>query len=392
MKCLSGMLEMRFTRWGFVVGLITLCFMGESGWGEEKVPDDPGVIVERHVRPFLKKHKTPGMIVGVLTASGERLFFPFGKKQSKGEAPDAETLFEIGSVTKTFTALLLADPVVRGELKLEDSVQKLLPAEFVVPKRGERELSLLELATHTSGLPENPPELILEIFKQPELQRNPFQNYDEARLRECLRGLKLSTEEKPVAMYSNLGMGLLGEALSRKAGKSYDELLQERIAGPLGMTRTTARPPSSTETNAARGHAGRREEVPYWEFASLAGCGAICSTAEDMLTYLEAQSGRRESALSEAMVLTQRPRESFMFFYEIGLGWIVEDLSGGRRFWWHNGGTNGFSTYAAFCRDPAVGVIVLCNHGPDGLEGLLRMDSDTVGERILKGLMKGGGR
>ena len=135
----------------------------------------------------------------------------------------------------------------------------------------------------------------------------------------------------------------------------------------------------------ATGHVADYEPVPCWTFATLPGCGAIRSNAMDMLSYLEAQSGRIETPLSKAMQVTQEPRFPAFVVMRIGLAWLAQDVHG-KRFWWHNGGTNGFSTFAAFCRDPAAAVIVLSNSGPQSVEGRI----DLAGVKLIHALMDNG--
>ena len=124
--------------------------------------------VDKAIQPLVDTKKIMGAVVGVLPRDGQREYFFYGQTKADGPTPTSETLFEIGSVSKTFTALLLALAVERGEVKLDDPVRALLPADWPVPRRGEREITLLELATHTSGLPNNPPNLTLRVDPEPQ--------------------------------------------------------------------------------------------------------------------------------------------------------------------------------------------------------------------------------
>jgi D-alanyl-D-alanine-carboxypeptidase/D-alanyl-D-alanine-endopeptidase len=115
------------------------------------------VQVDALVKPLMEKKKAVGMVVGIITPEGKREFFCYGETKAGGPAPTPDTMFEIGSVSKPITALLLALMVEDGEVKLDDPVQLHLPKEIVVPRRGMQEITLLELVTHRSGLPRNPP-------------------------------------------------------------------------------------------------------------------------------------------------------------------------------------------------------------------------------------------
>jgi D-alanyl-D-alanine-carboxypeptidase/D-alanyl-D-alanine-endopeptidase len=341
--------------------------------------------VDKAIKPLVDTKKVMGAVVGVLPRDGQREYFFYGKTKAEGPTPTSETLFEIGSVSKTFTALLLALAVERGEVKLDDPARALLPAGWPVPRRGEREITLLELATHTSGLPDNPPNLMRALILNPKVQLDPFSKFDRAQLAKCLAEIKLKDVAQPPVTYSNLGMGLLGEALANKADKSYDEMIREFVAEPLKMDNTFVVPSDAQNEKTATGHVADFEPVPCWTFATLSGCGAIRSNAVDMLNYLEAQSGRIETPLSKAMQVTQEPRFPAFVVMRIGLAWLVQDVHG-TRFWWHNGGTNGFSTFAAFCRDPAVAVIVLSNSGPQAVESRI----DLAGSKLMQALIDRG--
>lgn len=341
--------------------------------------------VDETIKPLVDAKKIMGAVVGILPRYGRREYFCYGRTKADGSEPASDTLFEIGSVTKTFTALLMALAAEQGDAKLDDPVRGLLPGEWSIPRRGQREITLVELATHTSGLPENPPNLVRALIRDPKVQLDPFSRFDRGQLAECLAEVKLKDVAQPPVTYSNLGMGLLGEALADKAGKGYDELIRIRIAEPLKMGNTFATAPDAENERMATGHIAEMHAVPYWTFATLAGAGAIRSNAVDMLTYLEAQNGRLKTPLGKAMQVTQEPRFPAFVVMQIGLAWLIQDLQG-QRVWWHNGGTNGFSTYAAFCREPAVAVIVLCNSGPDGVGNRI----DQAGQKLMQALIKDG--
>ena len=348
-------------------------------------PDSWQGKVDGLVKPLIEQETIFGSVVGLVTADGKREFYCFGKTKAEGPEPTPETLFEIGSVSKTFTTLLLALMVESGEVKLDDPVRLLLPTEWTMPKRGAREVTLLELATHSSGLPENPPNLVRALIKDNSVQLDPFANFDRKQLTDCLAEIKLKDVDKPPVAYSNLGMGLLGEALMLKTGKSYDLLIRSQVSEPLNMKDTVVIPSKDQDMRTATGHGDKGKELPCWTFASLAGAGAIRSTATDMLTYLEAQSGRTATPLASAMVATQEKRKSAFVIMSVGLGWFIRDY-GEHQVWWHNGGTNGFTTFVAFCRKPAVAVVVLCNTGPDGLKD--GQVIDKLGENLIRQLVE----
>ena len=234
--------------------------------------------------------KAVGIVVGTIDEKG-RAVIGYGKlAKDRDEQPDGDTVFEIGSITKVFTSLILADMVERGEVKLDDPVSKFLPASVTVPSRNGRQITLLDLSMQISGLPRLPTNM------KPADPANPYVDYDAAKLYEFLSGYKLQRDIGEKYEYSNLGVGLLGHALSLKAGMSYEQLVKKRILEPLGMTSS-----SVTLSNRRRNgwHRSRRRLSPVknWDLDALAGAGALRSTANDMLKFLAANLELTDSPL-----------------------------------------------------------------------------------------------
>ncbi|MDQ3607277.1 MAG: beta-lactamase family protein, partial [Gemmatimonadota bacterium] len=239
------------------------------------------------VRSILKVRvesgRAPGIVVGILE-NGQRRYVAYGSA-GPGRGPlDEHTLFEIGSISKTFTGLLLADAVVRGEVRLDQPVVELLPAGTVIPARADRPITLEQLATHRSGLPRLPTNMA------PANPADPYADYDEARLYAFLAAYTPPRSPGDSAEYSNLGAGLLGHALVRRSGApSWGALVERRTTGPLGMRETFVDVPPAAIERLAAGHDAGMDTVPPWHLDVLAGAGALRSTAADMLTYLAAQ-------------------------------------------------------------------------------------------------------
>jgi D-alanyl-D-alanine-carboxypeptidase/D-alanyl-D-alanine-endopeptidase len=295
-----------------------------------------------------------GVAVGFLEPNGRRRIFIAGDAGAGGRPLGRETVFEIGSVTKTFTGALLADAVLRGEVKLEDPVAKYLSANVKMPVRGNRQITLLDLATHRSGLPR-----IATGFDAPD-PTNPYATFDDARLLAWLSGYELERPPGEKPEYSNVGTGLLGYALARAAGvKDFPQLVRQRILRPLGMRSTDfdrSRVPSEW---LAKGHDDKGAVVPYWDVASLSGAGGLNSTIGDMLTYLEANIGRPKNRIERAMRMAHQPRAGFTDG-KIGLAWQIREKNG-RTLLLHNGGTGGFSSVMAFDPKTGAGVVILAN-------------------------------
>jgi len=304
--------------------------------------------VDGLAQPLIRDGWSTAMVIG-LAAPGRTEFYRYGAVTPGGAAPDERTVFEIGSVTKTFTALALADLVARGEATLDEPVQALLGTSTTVPSRSDKAITLLHLATHTSGLPRLP-----ENFAPAE-PADPYADYHAADLEAFLAGYALPVDPGARYEYSNLGSGLLGQALAARSGLAFPELLRLRVSAPLGLADTAVDLSGEQASRLVAGHDGDLAEAPAWHFDALAGAGALRSTAADMLRYATAHVSGEASPLAEALAQVQAPRFTVDAATQIGLGWHIAD----GRYRWHNGGTGGFETFVGF--DPAsrTAVVVL---------------------------------
>lgn len=335
------------------------------------LPSDAAI--QDTLRRLIEARRGVGLVVGMIDASGRRVIAWGRRSDADPRAPDAETVFEIGSITKTFTALLLADMVRKGEVRLDQPVQELLPPSVRVPQRGGRQITLLDLATQSSGLPRMPANL------RPANPKDPYADYTVDRLYAFLNGHTLPRDIGSEYEYSNVGMGLLGHALSLKAGKPFGALVAERVTGPLGMTRTAVGATPQMQADQALGYDEALKPTPFWNMGALEGAGALRSTTDDLLTYLAAELGLKTSPLTQAMAdqLAQR-RPAGQAALTIGLAWHVLTLPDGREFVWHNGGTYGFRSFVGFDRKRGLGVVVLANAGVGDVP-------DRVGLSLLAG-------
>ncbi|HWI57066.1 MAG TPA: serine hydrolase domain-containing protein [Bacillota bacterium] len=264
-----------------------------------------------------------GLVVGLVDAQGSRVI-SYGKMDNAtGPEVNGDTLFEIGSITKVFTRLLLHDMVGRGELNLDDPVQKYLPAAVRMPTRHGRQITLWDLTTHTSGLPRemDGPQTVERLYAflaSHKLRRDPGQEFD----------------------YSNVGMELLGHVIALKAGQDYETLVRERICRPLKMDSTAITLTPELQARRATGHAPANRSVAYIGLQALPGAGALFSTANDMLKFASATLGLTPCSLMPLMKKTN-----------VG----------------HNGGTFGFSTLLAFDVKQRRALVVLANCRNDNL-------------------------
>jgi serine-type D-Ala-D-Ala carboxypeptidase/endopeptidase len=305
-----------------------------------------------------------GIVVGVIDPSGRRVV-SYGHLAKDDKRPlNGDTVFEIGSITKVFTSLLLADMARHGEIGLTDRLAQHLPYEMNVPVRNERAITLQDLATHTSGLPRMPANFV------PKDAANPYADYNQELLRQFLSGYALSRDIGSVYEYSNIGAGMLGFALTRKAGRGmdYEMLVRDRITAPrlLDMPDTRVTLTDSMKARLATGHNALLWPVANWDFppatCMFVGAGGLRSTVNDLLKFLAANLGLTETPLAPAMAsMIANPRPTGRPNVAIGLGWHITTSPGSRQIVWHNGGTGGYRSFIGFDQKARIGVVVLSN-------------------------------
>ena len=318
---------------------------------ETKIDAKTDALVAAHIEPLVQGGVVPSITVGVIV-DGKRAVYGFGSLPD-GSTPDGSTMYEIGSISKGITALLLADAVLRGEVELNTPLSELLPdgvkspIDYDQPKDERREITLLDLATHRSGLPRLPTNLYADGFD------NPYEAYTSDKLISFLNGHELAHAPGEAYAYSNLGFGLLGWLLAREADTSYPQLVANRIATPLGITDLTA---ELSEEQTARLAPGDRLGAPMaqWGFNALAGCGAIDASADAMLVLAQAMLDAPDGPLGQAIEFAIAPREPIDDTpYRIGLAWQI--AADGKTVW-HNGQTGGYA--AMFMVNKARGIAV----------------------------------
>ena len=284
--------------------------------------------LETIIRQRVDSGRSRGIVAGMVFPDGSRRVVAYGAGM------DASSVFEIGSITKTFTATVLSDMVRRGEVRLSDPVAGLLPAGVSVPSLKGRQITLEDLATHTSGLPRNPSNL---DSLDPD---NPYADYTADQLYKFLGGYTLTRDPGSKWEYSNVGFGLLGHALALRAGMSYEDLVRRRVLEPLGMPSTAVTMTPAMEAHLAVGHDADGRAVSSFDFGVLAGEGALRSSATDMLSYAAANLDAEGGPLHAAMVVARVPRNA----HRIGLAWNAY-RAGGLDIVSHSGATGGFSTF-----------------------------------------------
>jgi serine-type D-Ala-D-Ala carboxypeptidase/endopeptidase len=305
------------------------------------------------VKRIDRQKQAVGIVVGVVEPNGRRVV-AYGKlANGDPRTLDGDTIFEIGSITKVFTSLVLADMVSRKEVALDDPAAKYLPESVTMPERSGKSITLLDLSTHASGLPRLPGNL------KPKDLRNPYADYSVDDLFQFLSSYTLPRDPGSEFEYSNLGGGLLGHLLAYRAGTDYESLIATRIAQPLSMPDTGITLASSMKQRMATGHTAMLAPTANWDLPTLAGAGALRSSANDMLTFLEAFLGYKESPLAPAMKSMLEVRRP-LGQSTIGLGWIIMSAHD-REIAAHDGGTGGFRSWVGYDPKERIGVVVLSN-------------------------------
>jgi CubicO group peptidase (beta-lactamase class C family) len=344
----------------FVASLALIAFTGivRPVFAAATQVEDPAVRAILHQGVYALG-KNIVLVAGIIDGKQTRIFSE-GSLDSAGRKPaDGDTLFEIGSVTKVFTSLLLADMVQRHELQLNDPISKFLPASVKPPTRNGQGITLLDLAAHTSGLPRLPDNFA------PKDPSNPYADYTVNQMYAFLSTYKLPRDIGTQYEYSNYGAGLLAHLLSLNSHTSYETLVESRICKPLGMADTHITLTPVLKSRLAPGHDESGAPAANWDFLTLGGCGALHSTANDLLKFVSANMGITHSSLDDAMQLQQIPhRDTTIPATRIALAWHITKMPAGE-VCWHNGGTAGYHAFIGFDRDRQRGVVLLSNCAAD---------------------------
>jgi D-alanyl-D-alanine-carboxypeptidase/D-alanyl-D-alanine-endopeptidase len=312
------------------------------------------------IYPIINKEvqlkRTPGIIVGTIDPTGKREIISAGSFSDKKEMrPDGNTMFEIGSITKVFTSLILADMVLKKQVNLDDPISKYLPAHVKVPIIKGKEITLLHLASHSVGWPRMPDNY------DPKNLDNPFVDYTIEQTYDYISRATFDYAPGTWFQYSNVGYGLLGHLLAQVAGKPYETLIKERICTPLNMPNTTITLTPAQKTNLAVGHNEYGGAVENWDMPAIAGTGALRSNMNDMLNFAGANLGIIKTDLYPAMELAHIPRISKGKDGQVTLGWTLVKAENGDDYLWKDGTTGGYRSIVLLNRTKKTGVVILSN-------------------------------
>jgi CubicO group peptidase (beta-lactamase class C family) len=330
--------------------LITIILLTATAGAFGQIPIDS---IKAIIRQEVANKRSKSIIVGIVNADGRQLAAAGIRSDKDPTPPDGNTIYEIGSITKVFTSLLLADMSLRKQVDLDAPISAFLPATVRTPVRNGKEISLLSLSTNRSGLPRNASNI------DPASPDNPFADYTAKELYEFISGFELSRDVDARWQYSNIGYALLGHILALAGRNSLERLIDQVICRPLNMSSTRFATPSKL-TNVAAGYSECGQPAAAWDFP-LGGGGGLRSNLNDMLSFAEASLGFTRSDLYPAMELTHilRARKDGNDTYTT-MGWTLAN-DDGKYILFKDGGTGGYRTFLGIDKKNRVGVVVLSN-------------------------------
>jgi serine-type D-Ala-D-Ala carboxypeptidase/endopeptidase len=329
-------------------------------------------LVASHIQPLIDDGSYAGIVVGIVEPQGRRVFSYGSTSRAKDLKPSAESVFALASITKVFTGALLADLKLRGVVRLDDSIATFLPPGIIMPGSPMSRVTLLDLATHTSGLP----RMATNAAAVGVASRQP--PYSVRQMYDFLSHYQPRQRPGAQFLYSNIGIALLGHILERASGIPYERLLEQRILGPLDMSGTRISLNKSMRRRLAQGYNRGLKPVELKQFDVGKSSGGIYSTAADMMKYLEANLGISDASIVPALLEAQQPvrrvpgkENAFM-----GLAWHI-NKRGVRQIISKNGRLAGYQSFIAFSKADRTGIVALANSSPKGRK------LDTAARSIL---------
>lgn len=310
------------------------------------------------VTGYFKGKYQAGLIIGFIVNGEEKVYALGTKRKGREEPLDRYTIFEIGSITKTFTATILADLELKGKVEGESEFFKYFDSKYrgMLAKKFKG-ITLRHLVTHTSGIPAMPDNLG-DIRKDPTL----MEKYDVSMLMEFLKGCKLDFKPGTSHRYSNLGVSILGYVLARSQNTTYRDLLKKHIFIPLRMSDSSLFLSQVRTGNIATGHNREGKMEPFWHAAEIfQGSGFIKSNLNDMMVYLKTYMGLIENPVSAAAELAGKPVEKGYPDTEICYAWYKEKIGEDLYITCHNGSTGGFYSFIGYTHSKKFGLVLLCN-------------------------------
>lgn len=355
------MIKNKFFKNFLVVLLLTCCYF-LSNKNSLSYPNSALLKGQYELSPKVKNYihqlqrLEPESIFVIATIDGKNIKYWYAKSPQGNNnlQINKNTLFEIGSITKVFTALLMMILTDQDKISLDDPIKKYIPKSSLIPMADRKDIIIKDLLTHTSGLPNLPDNFA------PQNPQDPYKDYTSKLLYDYFNQQSLTYKNKPKYLYSNLGYATLGHISEIASTQTYTQLIRKNIVNRLNMYNTFVDVPASSN-NYPLGHS-YGYPVPYWNFDVFKGAGAIKSDAQDLVRFILINMGEIDSdiyPLLKKMQAIQYPTDSPITY--IGLGWHINTETGNNIIW-HNGGTGGFRSFIGF--DPIIkkGVVLLTNN------------------------------
>ncbi|MBL1408551.1 serine hydrolase domain-containing protein [Sphingobacterium faecale] len=330
--------------------------------------------IDSVARTYIQQKNAQALAVGVIH-NGKTNTFYYGETV-KGDSlslPKENTLFELGSITKIFTATLLADLVEKNIITLEDTISKYLP-DSVAQNQYLQQITFKQLANHTSGLPKLPDNLEKSTKFS---ASDPYAQYSRKELFSYLKNIQRDDLPGDKFEYSNTGFALLGELISIIAKKSYSQCVADIITTPLSLSNTLEKVNPKTQ-QITKVYNATGTEAPVWQWQVFVGAGGLKSTITDMLRFIKIQFKMPETQLEQALALTRQFTYYLPPSTDIGLAWHMNMVNDVVQYW-HNGGTGGSSTFIAIVPDTKSAIIVLANSA---------LSVDEISRKILNTIIE----
>lgn len=341
--------DRRFNSFGLSNVPITLSAVAPQVQSNNPLKTDMDRAVDSLVRDYFRDPRATGLSIGLIKA-GKVSMYQYGETQKgSGHLPTSQTIYEIGSITKTFTATLLGKAVLDGKVALSDDIRRYLPGEFPNLSYADHSITLQDLANHTSRLPAMPTNIGDQRGYNPLM---PEANYDSVLCYQALRSIKLDTVPGYKFMYSNWGMALLGHILENVYHQSYAQLLRQYITGPLGMVHTTYQLVNEDKRQLATPYSENGRPILFQDEGLFGPAGDIHADLVDMVRYMLAQLAEKD----QAILLTHQPTRN-----GTGLGWGVRQVDNYRDIQ-HNGSTPGFTSHLSAFPELNSGCVLLANN------------------------------
>jgi len=332
---------------------------------------NPDTLVKRLGETFMKDKKAVGLSIGVYN-NGKSYFYNYGTtSKTKLQVPTRNTVYEIGSVTKAFVSLILANAVIEKKVKLNDDIRKYLSGSYPNLEYQKKPITLEHLANTTSGIPNWLPATPKQITNAPGdssafLREKIYGQYTDRDFYNALHKVVLDTVPGYKTRHSNAVAQLLGYILEKVYGTSIDNLVKKYVLKPNNMNSTSFLASRSNNKDLAIGYDDKGNKMPYFATTYMKAVGGLNSTTSDLVNFIKFQLEKKDSAVA----LSQK--ESFNAgYYSIGLNWLKYKHDNGNHQLWTDGGTYGFVTYIVFYPEINSGIVILSNESDDSTPGKL---------------------